>query len=56
MRRLPWLLGVLAVSLLFVEARAGLLGRHRLEHINQKLSGQLVDYTHNHGADNRIWS
>src|SRR5947209_7793242 len=56
MRRLPWTLGLLAVSLLFVEARGSLLGRHRLEHINQQLCGQLVDYTHNHGTDNRIWS
>ena len=56
MRRLPWTLGLLALSLLFVEARGSLLGRRRLEHVNQELCGQLVDYTHNHGADNRIWS
>ncbi len=56
MRRLPWTFGLLAVSLLFVEARGALIGRRRLEHINQQLCGRLVDYTHNHGADNRIWS
>jgi S-formylglutathione hydrolase FrmB len=27
-----------------------------LERVNRQLAGQLVDYTHNHGADRRIWS
>jgi S-formylglutathione hydrolase FrmB len=27
-----------------------------IDYINRKLSGRLVDYTHNHGNDNRIWS
>jgi pimeloyl-ACP methyl ester carboxylesterase len=56
MRRLPWFVGLLAVSLLLVEARGSIRGRRRLEQINQNLCGQLIDYTHNHGADNRIWS
>jgi S-formylglutathione hydrolase FrmB len=27
-----------------------------LEQINRRLAGRLVDHTHNHGADRRIWS
>src|SRR3954464_13916800 len=27
-----------------------------LERINQRLAGRVVDHTHNHGADRRIWS
>ena len=34
----------------------GVLGPYRLRQINGKLRGQIVDYTHNHGADRRIWS
>jgi enterochelin esterase-like enzyme len=31
-------------------------GKRDLEEINSRLKGQVVDYTHNHGADRRIWS
>jgi S-formylglutathione hydrolase FrmB len=31
-------------------------GRRELEATNTRLHGQVIDYTHNHGADNRIWS
>jgi S-formylglutathione hydrolase FrmB len=31
-------------------------GRRELEAVNRRLHGQIVDYTHNHGADRRIWS
>jgi S-formylglutathione hydrolase FrmB len=31
-------------------------GRRELEAVNRRLHGQVVDYTHNHGADRRIWS
>ena len=27
-----------------------------LDHLNGKLRGRVIDYTHNHGADRRIWS
>ena len=27
-----------------------------VDHLNHRLAGQVVDYTHNHGADRRIWS
>ncbi len=30
--------------------------RNRLDHINRHLAGQLLDFTHNHGFDRRIWS
>src|SRR5262249_6562637 len=36
--------------------RGGPLGAFRLERMNRQLRGTLVDYTHNHGADRRIWS
>lgn len=36
--------------------QGGLLGHYRLERMNRQLQGTLVDYTHNHGADRRIWS
>jgi S-formylglutathione hydrolase FrmB len=31
-------------------------GWHQLERVNRALGGQLIDFTHNHGADRRIWS
>jgi S-formylglutathione hydrolase FrmB len=34
----------------------GLLKVRALDRANRHLAGQLVDYTHNHGADRRIWS
>ena len=36
--------------------QGGLLGQYRLARMNRQLQGTLVDYTHNHGADRRIWS
>jgi S-formylglutathione hydrolase FrmB len=37
-------------------ALAGLLKHPSIDALNRHLHGQLVDYTHNHGQDNRIWS
>jgi S-formylglutathione hydrolase FrmB len=37
-------------------ARADVWNRNNLEHMNRRLCGRLIDHTHNHGADNRIWS
>jgi len=34
----------------------GILGPYRLERTNRNLRGQIIDYTHNHGVDRRIWS
>jgi pimeloyl-ACP methyl ester carboxylesterase len=36
--------------------RGGPLGPYRFEKYNRQLHGRLVDYTHNHGVDRRIWS
>jgi hypothetical protein len=43
----PWLSELL---------QGGPLGPYRLERLNRQLHGTLVDYTHNHGVDRRIWS
>jgi S-formylglutathione hydrolase FrmB len=32
------------------------LHKHRLARVNAQLCGTVIDYTHNHGADRRIWS
>src|SRR5579884_3841474 len=32
------------------------LGAAQLHHVQRQLHGQLLDFTHNHGADRRIWS
>src|SRR5262249_54897465 len=54
--RSAWL-AVLALLALRPESGAHLLPRPlRLVSLNWKLAGQLVDHTHNHGRDNRIWS
>jgi len=48
---------VLALALAASGAEAGvLLGRYKLERTNRHLQGQLLDFTRNHGRDNRIWS
>ncbi len=45
------------LGLPFSTAEAGSWhGKRDLEEINSRLKGQVVDYTHNHGADRRIWS
>ena len=38
------------------EAPGALFGAAKLNRVNRKLHGQLLDFTHNHGADRRIWS
>ncbi len=38
------------------QAPPAFLGRHQLERVNRALHGQLLDFTHNHGSDRRIWS
>jgi S-formylglutathione hydrolase FrmB len=40
----------------FGQAPPALFGRHQLERVQRQLHGQLLDFTHNHGADRRIWS
>ena len=57
MKRLGWLIVLAAPWLLGLEGRGASLGkRNRLEHLNDRLHGQVLDFTHNHGADRRIWS
>ena len=52
----PFLLGILLL-LLPSAAPAAVLGRRTdLEALNRRLAGQVLDFTHNHGRDNRIWS
>jgi len=61
-----WPAGLLALLLALSPAAAsqrlseirhgGRIGQIKLERVNRRLHGYLVDYTHNHGADRRIWS
>jgi len=57
-RTLGFALGLLVVAPLPpVQAHVfDIRGRRELEAVNRRLHGQIVDYTHNHGADRRIWS
>jgi S-formylglutathione hydrolase FrmB len=32
------------------------LAAYQLQHANRRLHGQVVDFTHNHGVDRRVWS
>lgn len=48
-----WIVSAVVIS----SASAGPLNPHiNLKKVNACLKGQLIDYTHNHHADNRIWS
>ena len=38
------------------QAPYGVLGSRQLERVQRRLSGQVLDFTHNHGADRRLWS
>src|SRR5258707_7497630 len=52
-----WLAALLVMGLSIAPAHAAhVLGKLELEHANRQLHGTLVDYTHNHGADRRLWS
>jgi S-formylglutathione hydrolase FrmB len=46
----------LVLFLSLSQASAGWIGTHRLERVNRRIAGYVVDHTHNHGADRRIWS
>jgi len=57
MRRLTWIAALLAGLALVSPAHAHILRNlFALERVNKRLAGQVVDFTHNHGRDNRIWS
>lgn len=47
---------LVALAFAVSPAQAGLLGSHKLNRVNRELHGQLLDFTHNHGSDNRLWS
>jgi S-formylglutathione hydrolase FrmB len=57
MRRTVWI-GVLVFGLVAASpAQAHVLRNFfALERVNKRIAGHIVDYTHNHGRDNRIWS
>ena len=47
---------LLLIASAAVPARAQLFELVSLDHLNRKLCGRVVDYTHNHGADRRLCS
>jgi hypothetical protein len=52
-----WVGAVLALGFAVSSAQAGLiLGHHKLDRINRHIQGQVLDFSHNHGSDHRIWS
>jgi S-formylglutathione hydrolase FrmB len=55
----PRLIGLAVLLTLWLSpsaAPANWRGARELERANERLQGQIVDYTANHGADRRIWS
>jgi S-formylglutathione hydrolase FrmB len=54
--RHPWLGAILGVALSCSASPAGVLQGDLLERVNRHIGGRVVDHTHNHGADRRIWS
>ncbi len=57
MRRTAWVLVLLAVAA-FPAAAPGLsiLYRGELDRVNRRVKGRVLDFTHNHGADCRLFS
>ncbi len=51
-----WLVPLWVDVLGLGQAPPALVGVRHLEHVNRDLAGHVVDFTHNHGADRRIWS
>ena len=59
MKRLHWLTLGLLLTIFIAPACAvelPLKGRWELKRVNRDLAGVVIDYTHNHGSDRRIWS
>jgi S-formylglutathione hydrolase FrmB len=56
MRSVRWLAVAAVLGWTALLAEAGLFRGNRLDRLNRRLHGQLVDHTHNHGRDCRIWS
>lgn len=56
-KRVLWLVALVALGNWTPRAAADLYhSRFELDRVNRRLRGHVVDYTHNHGKDNRIWS
>ncbi len=58
MKIAPWVGALLALGVAVSAAPAASSwgGRFLLDRVNKRINGQVIDYTHNHGHDNRIWS
>jgi S-formylglutathione hydrolase FrmB len=56
-KRAVWLVSLAILTVGQTQARAHLLPRpFRLDRLNRHLAGKVIDHTHNHGPDRRIWS
>jgi S-formylglutathione hydrolase FrmB len=53
--RIAWLAALLLLPLSPGPAAAWWRAA-RLDHLNHRLAGQVIDYTNNHGVDRRLWS
>ncbi len=57
MKQSAWMIALLASALFGLAGQGAVLGkRHQLDRLNECLHGQVLDFTHNHGKDRRIWS
>ena len=56
MRNVFWFSLLVALCCVAPEARAERWKKDSLQRLNDRLNGKLIDHSHNHGADNRIWS
>lgn len=57
MTHLSRVAGALALGLLWIDSADARLCHHgELRRVNACLHGQVLDFSHNHGRDNRIWS
>jgi pimeloyl-ACP methyl ester carboxylesterase len=56
MEPLWWMMALCVDGIGLGQAPPALLGLHQLERVNACLYGKVLDYTHNHDADHRIWS
>lgn len=58
MKIAPWVGALLALTFAVSDAPAANSwgGHFLLAKLNRRLHGEVVDHTHNHGQDNRIWS
>jgi pimeloyl-ACP methyl ester carboxylesterase len=56
-KRIAWLGAFLVLGFAATSVQAGEhCSRYELDRVNRRLCGRIIDHTHNHGADRRIWS